>query len=1150
MATLNELGRNSSVITYGPSAAGADIWPAFSLTDQWIRNETLQGSAVASGTTVTGNGTLFLTQLRANDVVLIGGQARTVSSVTSDSVFTVSSAFSPDITIPSAIKMLYQPVTNPTTSAMITNPSLTGTVSSTVRGTTMGTCSVTNGLTTVLGYNTYWWSDLTNSVTTVALTGSGGAITVDIDTSGNITGYNTQFNNGGDNLQVGSTTRLQPSDCIVVSASNGLFYFEVATVTSGTVATVQIPPLVAITGATIAKATNGTAGRTVLINGRARVVTAVTSNTQMTVNLPFDFTDSNLKLKEYPRGFISTPTLVTSTTSGSISTTACTVAAAPTGAVVGATIVVTAGTGAYPPGTTIVAISGTTITTSVAPSATISASATVTITNNALTTTGANLLWDLQSGDQVWIGDDIRQLNTVIPLTLTATSSASTTVTVTNTAGLVVGMNLTLISGTGTAIANTITVANITSTTVFTTTANVSINSGAVVNAYSATLASITDWVNNSNLVITTIRQTYTNVPFHRDATYITGSGTAFLSEVRAGDGLVIGGTEVVVAAVLSNTLLRLSYDFTHTVSGATAYKKKPNHGYIFEGSREGIGTTATAYKFTTATTASATTGYVAVAGSNTITVATATSFVANNFIKIVNGGGAPILLSGYIAASAAGTTLNGVNTLFTKELFLGAEICVAGQHLVVTAITSDVAATVGTFTLTQPTVYYRTIPLYTYIISVATSVMTLAHALKNSIYSTAANPVPIYTPSALTDYVEYVYSAPNRLIESTDARTLNQGVDRKYTGFRYFPLNGSATINPSTACGYHLTVYERWVAGYAQSGGVGINIADRCALVATGTGIASDLSAMTQGTGGGYIYLYAKPRYLIIQGRAAATGTNTQWVGCIEFERTQPEDIATASTTTISPNSVPSGVVLSGAAPVAPTANTIGTPYPTFAYVNGNRFPVGCTQTPTLPISIGAGVHGGLFSVPRIRSPALVDLTGIHAHIYTACTITTGRWGHIWETGALGPYTDFGAITTGTIAGTADAIPTVHMGQIVPVNTNVYNSKRFMFSPIVLLGPAYDPDIRGRMFGIKVIPSGVGVFMDTVSIPVDSTDFYDSTQTSVDHWIITASVTTYTARMSATDPVGSYRSLELAGPATASTHPAVTNSFRWAIPT
>ncbi len=43
MATLNELGRNSASITYGPYTTGADIWPTFALVDQWLRNDTLQG---------------------------------------------------------------------------------------------------------------------------------------------------------------------------------------------------------------------------------------------------------------------------------------------------------------------------------------------------------------------------------------------------------------------------------------------------------------------------------------------------------------------------------------------------------------------------------------------------------------------------------------------------------------------------------------------------------------------------------------------------------------------------------------------------------------------------------------------------------------------------------------------------------------------------------------------------------------------------------------------------------------------------------------------------------------------------------------------------------------------------------------------------
>ena len=90
MATLNELGRNSSSITYGPSSTGADTWPTFALVDQWLRNDTLQGTATVSSTTITGSGTVFTTQVRAGDVIMIAGQSFTVSTVNSDTSITTS----------------------------------------------------------------------------------------------------------------------------------------------------------------------------------------------------------------------------------------------------------------------------------------------------------------------------------------------------------------------------------------------------------------------------------------------------------------------------------------------------------------------------------------------------------------------------------------------------------------------------------------------------------------------------------------------------------------------------------------------------------------------------------------------------------------------------------------------------------------------------------------------------------------------------------------------------------------------------------------------------------------------------------------------------------------------------------------------------
>ena len=104
------------------------------------------------------------------------------------------------------------------------------------------------------------------------------------------------------------------------------------------------------------------------------------------------------------------------------------------------------------------------------------------------------------------------------------------------------------------------------------------------------------------------------------------------------------------------------------------------------------------------------------------------------------------------------------------------------------------------------------------------------------------------------------------------------------------------------------------------------------------------------------------------------------------------------------------------------------------------------------------------------------------------------------------------------------------------------------MFSPVVVLGPAYDPDIRGRIYGLKVIPSALGTLMDTVSVTIDSNDFYDSAQPAADHWVVTASVVTYRFTMAGTN-FQSTRSLEDGGTQVANNSTTFTNSFRWAVP-
>jgi hypothetical protein len=435
---------------------------------------------------------------------------------------------------------------------------------------------------------------------------------------------------------------------------------------------------------------------------------------------------------------------------------------------------------------------------------------------------------------------------------------------------------------------------------------------------------------------------------------------------------------------------------------------------------------------------------------------------------------------------------------------------------------------------------------LYTQITAINGSILTLLVPTKNTIYSNGANPPQITTPSAAGDFIEYVYSAPNKSAEASTS-LFNTSYDRKYWAFRFYPLatgGGSGNALSTAGGAYNLVVYERWVAAYGQANGVGINKADASDSTSALSGVTDQTSMYM--IGGGFLYLFAKSRYMIIQGKNFSN-IQTQWLGCLEFERSQPEDTGTGLATN------QSGVSYFGTPPV--TAVPAVSPWPCFAYFNGNRFPVGSGQTPTLPVAQANIVHGGIFATPRIRC-STGDLTGANAHIYSACTITTGRWGHIWELGGLGAYANVGTITAGAIAGVANAVLQPHMGQIVPVYTNVYNSKRFMFSPVCILGPAYDPDIRGRIYGLKVIPSALGSLMDTVSVIIDSNDFYDGSNagTVTDHWVVTTppvtnTVSTYRITMTGTTNSQQYRSLEDSGGPNANTSAAFINNFRWAIP-
>jgi hypothetical protein len=115
MATLNELGRNSASVTYGPYATGQDLFPTLQAVDTWFRNDTWQGTATAASTTLTGTGTIWTTQARSGDYIIVAGQQRIVNTVTSDTSLTVTVAFSPAITVASAVRVVSS--TQPTQTA-------------------------------------------------------------------------------------------------------------------------------------------------------------------------------------------------------------------------------------------------------------------------------------------------------------------------------------------------------------------------------------------------------------------------------------------------------------------------------------------------------------------------------------------------------------------------------------------------------------------------------------------------------------------------------------------------------------------------------------------------------------------------------------------------------------------------------------------------------------------------------------------------------------------------------------------------------------------------------------------------------------------------------------------------------------------------
>ena len=1518
MATLNELGRNSASITYGPYANGQDLFPTLQAVDTWFRNDTWQGTAITGGdaSTLTGTGTLWTTQARSGDYIIIAGQQRIVNTVTSDTSMTVTVALSPSVTVASAIRVISS--TQPKQTA--------GFLSSFARGDTNGVVSTTNNSSTITGVGTYFLSDATNAVTTVSLTG-----TVAISTAGVITGTSTVFVTSAP-----TNNSLYPGDSVAVTLNGAVYYFEIATVSTDTSATVTVAPTIAISGANIAKATNGTVGRLIQINGRTRSITAIASNTSMTVNYPMDFTDSNLKYKVYPRGTLANAssasgTLYGTTSATSSASTTLTIAATLTGSILpGAVIYGLFGT--IPANTTIVnqqfGATG---------AASANTASTGTNGQNLLTVTSNTgiLVGQLVCGNGVSIagipnGTYVTSINgTSVYLSQNLTGAISTTVYFYTPGGLgaYTTSNATTITGTQIYFSSIIaTSANLfwdlginnTSSTTNTPymiqssqldniwigdevrTINFSTYGGALM-TNSALYAVTTDYSGFSGTAIGALRQLIFGIAFRRDDSYINGTPygtlTAFTADFRVGDDIIIDGTECTVVQVVSDSQLRIDASLTHTTAnnsggaatttktydsggapgdltvtmtantgvlagqlitgagiqqgtyvvsiatntltlsktiltqavgtysfynGTNIFKKLKVHGYTAEGTREGgvgIPTTATATvssasgstttltlnaavtgtilpgmmvlptaqsaavlgmtyitnqqvataasitftttgtaaagqnavvfsanpstvtvgmliqnatstafsygpnstyviainnttntvylsnnlttqiltgqamyfaapggqgvyttsaattlsaaatsfyapltgKFTQATTILGTAGTSYPVGTQSIVVASAPTIGQYNFVKVSGAGGMPQVLTGQV--TYASTFVYGVNTLFTTQLHIGAEIVVAGQYLTVVSIVSDTVLNVrenaGTAVVVFLTPIYRSVPLYTYAISTSSTTINLSTPIKNNLYTGAANPPQVYFPSTGADFLEYVYSAPNYSAEQGSTTLLNQAIDRKYVGFRIWPLFQSTNAAPTSTAAiasafgaYATPVYERWAASYGQTHGVGINQADLSGgtmvwgsqsttvltvnmpvagsitaatvggmsiqglasgvpnpmtAVASGTvGMPNstytvttstitgpapicanlygvyDITAMTQ-VSGGTLFLFGNKRYFAIQGRSAGN-IQTQWVGCIEFERAQPEDASTGTGTT---SGVSFGGTQYGGYQLAQGANppTVATPgfsqvlqyvagaapYPTFAYFNGNRMPVGAQQIPTLP-QLGVTnypIHGCVLSVPRVRNSA-GDLVGYNAHIYSAMTITTGRWGHMLEFGNYGTYTPAylgtsPTVTSNTLTLVANAVPQPHMGQLVPVYTNIYNAKRFMFSPVVVLGPSYDPDVRGRIYGLKVLPSALGTLMDTVSITVDGNYFYNTGFSASDHWVIgsppsttlttaypgqqTVVTTRYTLTQNTAQIQQAWRSMEDTGTQASSTAALFTNNFRFALP-
>lgn len=306
---------------------------------------------------------------------------------------------------------------------------------------------------------------------------------------------------------------------------------------------------------------------------------------------------------------------------------------------------------------------------------------------------------------------------------------------------------------------------------------------------------------------------------------------------------------------------------------------------------------------------------------------------------------------------------------------------------------------------------------------------------------------------------------------------------------FKYLSLEWSAS-NYMT-----ISVYEGWNA----TTHVGTNSSTSVAAT-TPNGYRSQSVDLS---GGGYVYIFATPRYLIFLNRIVSTGSwgnlgNNTFSGCVEFS--------------------------------LDTGETYGT-YPNFALVSSLSL-MGDTQIPkvlkgfpngannnTSPnlmsmSSLAAGYN--YFGIPRTTS----NTTGSSAE--AACNLSVfgdrpainsqnfvAYGGQAGSSAQCYVYQNGVALATCGYAGVSYAglmfITAKKLTDLLPTGNNPNTGLPWCFTPTVIEMDSSNVNnvkaYRGRMYGLKIAGMGKGWSMlDTLNANVDSDLFHVSTGTSHQH--------------------------------------------------